>query len=134
MRPRVIALDEPCAMLDPLGKTQVLKAVRELNRWYGTTLTIADSGSDVGAVLELADRVVLMHSGQIVADGTPQEVFSRKDVVERTQMKPPQVTRLEIRWRLGDLGSSEVPVTLEEARGLLAEHLASSRLVPTTAA
>lgn len=135
MRPRVIALDEPSAMLDPLGKTQVLEAVRELNRRYGTTVVVADSGSDVEAVLEFADRAVLMHRGQVVADGTPQEVFSRRDVVEKTQMKPPQVTRLawEVGWRLGGSGSSEVPVTLEEARSLLAEHLANSRLVPSDA-
>ncbi|MEW6229277.1 MAG: ATP-binding cassette domain-containing protein, partial [Bacillota bacterium] len=102
MRPRVIALDEPSAMLDPLGKTQVLEAVRELNRRYGTTVVVADSGSDVEAVLEFADRAVLMHRGQVVADGTPQEVFSGRDVVEKTQMKPPQVTRLawEVGWRL----------------------------------
>jgi len=121
MRPRIVALDEPVAMLDPLGKAQMLSAIRELNEKYGTTIIITDSGTDIEAVCELADHMVLMKAGEIVAQGSPGEIFAQRDLVEEAGLKAPQVTR--IAWQLNHQGSGPVPVTLEEGRKYIVRWL-----------
>lgn len=122
MRPRIIALDEPVAMLDPVGKTMVLEAVRELSRSYGATILIAESGSDIEAVCEFADQMVLMHGGRVLATGRPSEVLARRNMVEEAQLKVPEVTRLA--WELDPAKNlGEVPVTQEAGRRFVAERL-----------
>jgi len=129
MRPRIVALDEPVAMLDPLGKAQMLSAVRELNEKYGTTVIITDSGTDIEAVCELADHMVLMNAGEIVAQGSPGEIFAQRDLVEEAKLKAPQVTR--IAWQLNHQGSGSVPVTLEEGRKYIIRWLGQRAIKKT---
>ena len=76
MRPRCVVLDEPTAMLDPIGRDEVLKTIRLLNREYGMTVVLITHHMDEAAQ---ADRLVGMHYGCIVADGRPADVF--QDVV-----------------------------------------------------
>jgi len=133
MRPSIIAFDEPVAMLDPIGKQRVLQAIRELNEQYGTTVLIAESGTDVEAVCEFADYLFLMDKGGIIAEGKPGAVFCRRDLIELTKLKAPQVTRLAYQ-----LESSEalrtMPTTLGEGRelvlGLLQDSECSSPHTP----
>jgi len=76
MRPEVIVLDEPTAMLDPVGRREVLDTVSRLNREKGmTTVLITHHMSEV----ELASRAIVLDSGKITADGTPREVFAETD-------------------------------------------------------
>mgnify|MGYP002226121688 FL=1 len=73
MAPRCIVLDEPTAMLDPIGRAEVMKTIRELNRSSGVTVVLITHHMDEAAQ---ADRLVVMAKGRVVADGTPRKSFS----------------------------------------------------------
>lgn len=131
MRPKILVLDEPVAMLDPFGKAQVLSVVRELNSKYGTTVLIAESGTDIEAVCEFADKVVLMNQGRILGFGPVSSIYGMRHLIEEAKMKAPQVTRLV--WGLsGNDLPANVPTTLNAAeeflRAKLGPALSASRI------
>ena len=72
MQPRCIVLDEPTAMLDPIGRADVLRTIKTLNRERGVTVVLITHHMDEAAQ---ADRLVVMAKGKVIADGTPKEVF-----------------------------------------------------------
>ena len=78
MAPRCIVLDEPTAMLDPVGRREVLHTIQALNRTSGVTVVLITHHMDEAA---LADRLVVMADGHVVADGAPKTVFSRARTV-----------------------------------------------------
>ncbi len=91
MRPDCIVLDEPTAMLDPKGRREVLKTIRELNRQFGTTVILITHYMDEAVQ---AGRVVVMDDGKILLDGTPKEVFSKVELLKSVGLDVPQVTEL----------------------------------------
>lgn len=91
MRPECIILDEPTAMLDPNGRKEVIKTVRELNQREGITVLLITHYME--EVIE-ADRVIVMDDGKLVMDGTPREIFSRVDQLKSYRLDVPQVTEL----------------------------------------
>lgn len=96
MRPQCIILDEPTAMLDPNGRKEVIRTVRELNQKEGiTVLLITHYMEEVIA----ADRVIVMDDGHIVMDGTPREIFSRVRELKQYRLDVPQVTELAYELR-----------------------------------
>lgn len=95
MRPRCIVLDEPTAMLDPNGRKEVIRTVRELNRTEHITVILITHYME--EVIE-ADRVFVMDDGHIVMEGTPQEVFARTEELKSYRLDVPQVT--ELSWEL----------------------------------
>ena len=80
MQPKVMIFDESTAMLDPMGREEVLSTVRRINRERGITVIWITHFMEEAAQ---ADRVIVMDDGCIVMDGTPREVFSRVDEVKR---------------------------------------------------
>ena len=72
MRTRCLVLDEPTAMLDPLGRQEVLQTVQRLHRERGITVIYITHFMEEAAA---ADRVIVMEAGRIAAEGTPREVF-----------------------------------------------------------
>ena len=99
MRPRCIVLDEPTAMLDPNGRKEVIKTVRELNRQEGITVLLITNYME--EVIH-ADRVIVMDDGHVVMDGTPREIFSRTEELKKYRLDVPQVT--ELAWELKKAG------------------------------
>ena len=99
MRPRCIILDEPTAMLDPNGRKEVLEAVRELNRKEKVTVILITHHMDEAVD---ADRVLVMDQGRIAMDGTPKEVFSRVEELQKLELDVPQIT--ELAWQLKQQG------------------------------
>jgi energy-coupling factor transport system ATP-binding protein len=99
MEPDCIVLDEPTAMLDPRGRTEVLDTIHRLNRQNGITIVLITHYMDeaVGA-----DRVVVMDDGGILTQGTPREVFSQVRLLKDHQLDVPQAT--ELVWRLRQEG------------------------------
>ena len=98
MRPKCIVLDEPTAMLDPVGRKEVLRSVQELRkREHITVILITHYMEEVVD----ADRVIVMDHGHIVMQGTPREVFSQVDELKKYRLDVPQVTLLadELRKR-----------------------------------
>ena len=91
MKPEVLVLDEATAMLDPLGREEVLRTVARMNREEGTTV-VAITHFMHEAIH--ADRVVVMEAGCIALEGTPREVFGQSERLRELQLDVPQVTRL----------------------------------------
>ena len=91
MRPDCIILDEPTAMLDPVGRKEVMKTVHELNKIEGVTILLITHYMD--EVID-ADRVIVMDEGKIVMQGTPRQIFSQVDKLKGYRLDVPQVTEL----------------------------------------
>ena len=91
MRPKCIVLDEPTAMLDPQGRREVLKSITRLNKEHGMTVVLITHHMAEAA---LADRVVVMSEGNIIADGSPKEVFVQVDKLQSVGLTVPETTLL----------------------------------------
>lgn len=91
MMPQCIVLDEPTAMLDPVGRNEVLRTIRLLNREYGITIVLITHHMEEAAI---CDRVVVMEKGQIATDGTPKEVFAQVEMLKSLGLTVPQTVEL----------------------------------------
>ena len=99
MQPRCIVLDEPTAMLDPIGRAEVLKTIKELNRTSGVTVVLITHHMDEAAQ---ADRLVVMSKGKVIADGAPREVFKQVEALKEVGLTVPETT--ELLWELRKAG------------------------------
>lgn len=99
MQPRCIVLDEPTAMLDPIGRSEVLRTIKDLNRAAGVTVVLITHHMDEAAQ---ADRLVVMSGGHIIADGSPREVFQRVEDLKAVGLTVPETT--ELLWQLRQEG------------------------------
>ena len=99
MQPRCIVLDEPTAMLDPIGRSDVLRTIKALNRERKVTVVLITHHMDEAAQ---ADRLVVMAKGRIVADGTPKEVFQDVVGLKAVGLTVPDTT--ELLWELRQAG------------------------------
>ena len=120
MEPKCIVLDEPTAMLDPKGRREVMETVLRLNQEKGITVILITHHMDEAAQ---AGRVVVLHQGQIAADGTPKEVFSQVDLLHRLGLAAPDT--VELCWEL-DRRGFHLPLdrlTIEECGQALYESV-----------
>jgi cobalt transport protein ATP-binding subunit len=120
MRPSVLVLDEPTSQLDPIGAQEVFSVLRDLNQDLGMTIVLSTHKSEHAA--RYADRIVVLEQGQIVVQGTPQDVFSQVELLDRIHVQVPAVTRVE--WDLEKaLGKdrAEKGVLLEDTQASLSE-------------
>ena len=101
MDPKCIVLDEPTAMLDPRGRKEVMDTVLRLNQEKGTTVVLITHHMDEAAK---AGRVIVLHKGQVAADGTPKEVFSQVELLHGLGLAAPET--VELAWRLNQEGLS----------------------------
>ena len=99
MQPRCIVLDEPTAMLDPIGRAEVLKTIKELNRTSGVTVVLITHHMDEAAQ---ADRLVVMAKGKVIADGAPRQVFQQVEELKAVGLTVPETT--ELLWELRRAG------------------------------
>ena len=99
MEPKCIVLDEPTAMLDPRGRREVMQTITRLNREKGITVILITHHMDEAAQ---AQRVVVMHQGQIAADGAPKAVFSQVDLLHQIGLAAPD--SVELCWKLNQEG------------------------------
>ena len=111
MKPKCIVLDEATAMLDPAGRREVLRAVRELNQKEHITVLWITHYMEEAAE---ADRVLVMDEGKVVMEGTPREIFSRVETLQRYHLDVPQVTLLAHELRNRGLPLPEGILTVEE--------------------
>ena len=99
MRPRCIVMDEPTAMLDPVGRREVMKTIHTLNKEQGITVVLITHHMDEAAQ---ADRLVVMTKGQIIADGTPKDVFKNVEMLKQAGLAVPET--VELCWQLKQEG------------------------------
>ncbi len=96
MTPRCIVFDESTAMLDPIGRREVLSTIKKLNREMGITVIMITHYMDEAA---MANRVLVLDGGRIVFDGAPSEVFERERELRAIGLDVPQCTSLVHRLR-----------------------------------
>lgn len=111
MQPKVMIFDESTAMLDPMGREEVLSTVRRINRERGITVIWITHFMEEAAQ---TDRVIVMDDGCIVMDGTPREVFSRVDEVKRIGLDVPGMTELALELSREGLAIRTDILTVEE--------------------
>ncbi len=123
MKPEIIVLDEPMANLDPRTASKVLKLLLQLNKELGLTLIIATH--DVDLVPLFANEICILSKGQIVTQGSPEEVFTKTDLLRSLDLRIPRITHLfEILSKRNQLLTDKhFPLTIGEARKEIVELL-----------
>ena len=91
MEPKCIVLDEPTAMLDPRGRREVLETIQRLNKEKGITVMLITHHMDEAAQ---AQRVIVLHKGNVAADGTPAQVFSQVELLHSIGLAAPETVEL----------------------------------------
>ena len=99
MEPKCIILDEPTAMLDPKGRREVIDTISRLNKEKNITVVLITHHMDEAAK---AQRVVVLHKGHVVLDGTPREVFSQVEKLHEIRLAAPDT--VELCWELNKNG------------------------------
>ena len=120
MKPECIILDESTAMLDPTGRREVLQTVEALNREDGITLLHITHYMDEAA---RADRVLVIHDGELLLDGTPREVFSRVELLHSVGLEAPAVGELGYLLKKEGVFLPEGCLSLEECADALEKIL-----------
>ena len=119
MKPECIVLDEATAMLDPLGRREVLAAVEKLNREQGITVVLITHHMNEA---EHADRVIVMNDGLVVMDGKPREVFTRKKELENIGLAVPDTVSLLFSLREAGMDVPVDAITVEECADVIAKN------------
>ena len=111
MRPRCIILDEPTAMLDPNGRKEVIRTIRQLNRAEGITVLLITHYMEEAID---ADRIIVMDDGKIVMDGKPKEIFSKVRELKTYGLDVPQATELAFELKEAGMPLSDGILSREE--------------------
>ena len=119
MKPGCIVLDEATAMLDPIGRREVLAAVEKLNREQGITVVLITHHMNEA---EHADRVIVMNDGLVVMDGKPREVFTRKKELEDIGLAVPDTVSLLFSLREAGMDVPVDAITVEECADAIAKN------------
>mgnify|MGYP001494818408 CR=1 FL=1 len=96
MKPDVFILDEPTTGQDNITTQTVFNLIRRLRDEGATVLCVAH---DMILLAEVVDRMLVLRDGDLIMDGTPQEVFSDNEIMSSTHLTPPQITRLSLELR-----------------------------------
>ena len=124
MRPRCIVMDEPTAMLDPIGREEVLKTILHLNREQHTTVVLITHHMDEAS---LADRLVVMDHGRIIADGAPRQVFQQVELLKSVGLTVPDTVGLLYELRKAGLDLPLDALSPEECADAIRRCLAEQR-------
>lgn len=111
MRPKCIIFDESTAMLDPQGRKEVLQAAHALNQEQN--ITILYITHEVEEVIN-ADRILVIHQGQLVMEGTPKEVFQSGEQLQEYGLVLPRVSQLAVRLHENGIDFAENVLNIEE--------------------
>ena len=120
MEPKCIVLDEPTAMLDPRGRREVIDTIGRLNREKGITVVLITHHMDEAVQ---AQRVVVMHKGNVLMDGTPREIFTQVDKLRAASLTVPQT--IEVLYDLDQQDGEKLPIdalSIEECADILEQE------------
>ena len=119
MKPECIVLDEATAMLDPIGRSEVISTIERLNRDEGITVVLITHHMNEA---EHADRVIVMNDGLVVMDGKPREVFTRKKELEDIGLAVPDTVSLLFSLREAGMDVPVDAITVEECADVIAKN------------
>ncbi|WP_283673786.1 energy-coupling factor transporter ATPase [Butyricicoccus sp. Marseille-Q5471] len=121
MMPRCVVLDEPTAMLDPQGRREVMEVVRELNHKYGITVILITHHMDEAVQ---AQRVVVMHRGNVLLDGAPREIFTQVDTLRDARLTVPQTIEILHELNVKDGANLKIDaLSVTECADILEQYL-----------
>ena len=120
MRPRCIVLDEPTAMLDPVGREEVIDTIQKLNREFGVTVVLITHHMDEAA---RADRLIVMDQGQVIADGAPRTVFQNVAGLRSVGLTVPETVGLLYELRQAGLNVPLDALSVDECAQAIAKAL-----------
>ena len=120
MQPECIVLDEATAMLDPIGRREVITLIKKLNKENNITIVHITHHMDE---VSQADRVVLIDNGKVLADTTPRKLFSNVQLVKKAGLEVPQITALMYNLRENGIDVPDNIITEEEGIAVLTELL-----------
>ena len=118
MKPKCIVLDEPTAMLDPVGRRDVMETIERLNREEGITMILITHYMDEAV---RADKVFVIDDGDLVMQGTPKEVFSQVETLQKYGLDVPQVTEVAYLLRKEGVDLPADILTIEEMVGAICQ-------------
>lgn len=124
MEPKVLILDEPTAGLDPKGRDDILKKIKELHKEYKMTIILVSHSME--DVAKIADRILVMHKGKCILDNIPSKVFKEIDTLESVGLAVPQVTYLVKELRAKGFNISEDVFTIDQAKNEILKFLRSA--------
>ena len=116
MKPDCIVLDEPTAMLDPKGRSEIISTIKKLNRENGITIVLITHFMEEAVD---ADRVIVMDDGKIVADSSPKDIFSDIKLLKEVGLDVPQTTELLYRLKMGGINISTDVISIEESAQMI---------------
>jgi energy-coupling factor transport system ATP-binding protein len=112
LQPRVLILDESTSQLDPIGRDDIFRLVGELHK-QGKTVIMVDH--NIEKIAECVDKVLVLHEGDLVAYDAPSKVFCQKELLNKNNVRIPQVTDAALAMKDQLKVEGELPVYLEEA-------------------
>lgn len=118
MKPQCIVLDEPTAMLDPVGRRDVMETIERLNREEGITMILITHYMDEAV---RADKVFVIDDGDLVMQGTPKEIFSQVETLQKYGLDVPQVTEAAYLLRKEGVDLPADILTIEEMVGAICQ-------------
>lgn len=122
MRPECVILDESTAMLDPIGRREVMKVISQLNKDEGITIILITHHMDEAAK---ADRVVVVDDGKVVIQGTPREVFSEVETIKELGLDVPQTVELFDGLSKSGIDIRHDVLTVDEAIECLKDYISN---------
>lgn len=121
MQPKVLILDEPTAGLDPKGRDEILSAINDLHTKLNiTVILVSHSMEDIA---KLVDRIIVMNKGKIALQGSPKQIFSQVDVLEKIGLAAPQITYVIYELNKKGYNLPNDIYTIEEATKVLYKFL-----------
>ena len=111
MEPKCIILDEPTAMLDPVGRREVIKTLHQLNKEKGITIVLITHYMNEAIK---ADKIFVMDKGKLAMQGTPKEIFYRVDEIKGYGLEVPQVTELGYMLKKSGLDIEDGILTVDQ--------------------
>ena len=120
MEPECIILDEPTAMLDPVGRKEIIETLHKLNKEKNITVVLITHYMEEA---EKADRVMVMNDGVIIDDNTPKEIFKNVELLKSVGLSVPQTTELLYNLKQNGFNVTTDVLSIEETADVIAHSL-----------
>lgn len=120
MKPSILILDEPTAGLDPKAHQEVLKMIRKIHEEMGITIIFVSH--NMRDIAEMSDKILVINKGQLMMEGTPIEVFSRKEELEKVGLTVPYIRSLMAELKASHPELNENILTLADAVKEIKKH------------
>lgn len=121
MKPEILILDEPTAGLDPIGREDVLKQIKNLHTRYGMTVILVSHSME--EIARYTERILVMDQGKLILAGTPGEVFKHVEKLKQIGLGIPQVTQLSHDLKKKGIHLGDTIFTVEQAKEALLAYV-----------